>query len=308
VELGAKVQFALEEARMLVLGIQVLLGFNFQSFLLPRYDRLPSSGRDVMHVTLVMLLLAVVAILLPTAHHRVVEDGEDTRELEDVARWATSGAMLFFAGALGGAFYVIGVRLSSHLFGVVLAAVTTASALLAWYVVPVAVGRRHPAPREEPMQKTSLDDKIRHALTEARVVLPGTQAMLGFQLTGVFQSGFDDLATSSKVIHLVGFIFLGISVIVLMLPAAYHRIAEHGEDTEPLHRLTSVCIMLAMITLAGAIACDVHVVVHRAIGSNTWSVIGALVWLVVSLGAWLFAMLFIRARRHREELDGPCRA
>jgi hypothetical protein len=30
--------------------------------------------------------------------------------------------------------------------------------------------------------KTDVHDKIRHALTEARVVLPGAQALLGFQL------------------------------------------------------------------------------------------------------------------------------
>jgi hypothetical protein len=297
----AKVQFALDESRMLVLGLQVLLGFNFQSFLLPHYERLPVSARAVTLATLVLLLTALVLMLVPTAHHRIVDGGEDTRSLDVVTRWAINLALFPFAVALGGAFYVVGARLEGDVLGVVLAALTIASAMVAWYVVPLTRRRRSTVRPEDEMEKASLEDKIHHVLTETRVVLPGTQALLGFQLAGVFQSGFDDLSRSSKLVHLVGFVFLGASVIVLMLPAAYHRIAEHGENSEGLHRLTSVCVVLAMITLSGAIACDIHVVVRRATGAASAGAIGAAIWLVVSLSAWVFAMLLVRQLRKRRE-------
>src|SRR5262249_49413192 len=148
-----------------------------------------------------------------------------------------------------------------------LAIVTFVCAIGTWYGGPLLWRSSPTHRREEDMGMTTLDEKLHHVLTEARVVLPGTQTMLGFQPAGGLQGGYDALPLPSKVIHLVGFAFLGVSVIVLLLPAAFHRIAARGENDEALHRLTSGCILVAMTTLSGAIACDVHVVVRKATAS-----------------------------------------
>jgi hypothetical protein len=39
-------------------------------------------------------------------------------------------------------------------------------------------------------QTPTIEERIQHALTDARVVLPGAQALLGFQLIGVFFGWF----------------------------------------------------------------------------------------------------------------------
>jgi hypothetical protein len=49
-------------------------------------------------------------------------------------------------------------------------------------------------PRGKKVSKTDLPTRIRHVLTEARVVLPGTQALLGFQLTVILTESFEKLA------------------------------------------------------------------------------------------------------------------
>ena len=54
-----KVENALNETRMLILGAQVLLGFGFQSTFQPVYERLPSSVQEVKVVSLTLMLLAV---------------------------------------------------------------------------------------------------------------------------------------------------------------------------------------------------------------------------------------------------------
>lgn len=283
---------------MLVLGLQVLLGFNFQLFLLPHYDRLGAVERSMTVAALVTLLVAMVVVLVPTAHHRIVDGGEDTPSLDTVTTWAINLSLFPLAAALGGDFFLIGARIAGAPLGAVLAAGTFVCAMVAWYVVPFEQ-RRRPRRTEPVMEKTNIEDKIAHVLTETRVVLPGTQALLGFQLAGVFQFGFDALSPVAKAIHLVGFVFLAVSVIVLLLPAAYHRIAEHGDSTERLHHVTSVCIVLAMLNLACAIACDVYVVVERTTGRSSAAIAGALVWLAVSLGAWIFGMVVARALRER---------
>jgi len=47
-------------------------------------------------------------------------------------------------------------------------------------------------------QETSLEQRITQMLTEARVVLPGVQALLGFQLVSVLTQAFEKLPASSK--------------------------------------------------------------------------------------------------------------
>jgi hypothetical protein len=42
----------------------------------------------------------------------------------------------------------------------------------------------------------------RSALTEARVIIPGAQALLGFQLSVTLMRAFQELAESTKIIHI----------------------------------------------------------------------------------------------------------
>ncbi len=49
---------------------------------------------------------------------------------------------------------------------------------------------------------TDVQTKVEHVLTEARVVLPGVQALLGFQLAAVLTDAFEKLPRSSQLLHL----------------------------------------------------------------------------------------------------------
>lgn len=286
---------------MLVLGIQVLLGFDLQAFFMSRWESLPGSAHLTKIVSLCLLLAAFTLVLAPAARHRIVDAGRDTPRLDRFTRLATTMAILPFGLALGLDFYVVGLCVSGAKTGLALAIVTAVVALGAWYALPWLLRRRRAAanpPPEDAMEKTELNDKIRHVLTEARVVLPGTQALLGFQFAGVLQSGFDSLPASSKLVHLVALVALGASVIFLMLPAAYHRIAEHGEISERLHRFSGGCLLLAMGTLAIAIAGDTFIVVRKATTSTAAaSIIGA-GWCVFACATWFGLMLVLRHAHH----------
>src|SRR4051812_6529576 len=95
-----------------------------------------------------------------------------------------------------------------------------------------------------------LSQRIRHALTECRMVLPGTQALMGFQLIVVLMEGFDKLPKSSRTIHLLSLAATAVSASWLIAPAAYHRIVERGEDTERFHRVAGRFLLAAMAALA----------------------------------------------------------
>ena len=60
------------------------------------------------------------------------------------------------------------------------------------------------------------------------LALHGAQALLGFQLVGVLLGGFEHLPASSQYIHVVSLGLVTLSTILLMTPAAYHRLVEQG--------------------------------------------------------------------------------
>jgi hypothetical protein len=151
--------------------------------------------------------------------------------------------------------------------------------------------------QEQSEDKTELTDKIRHVLTEARVILPGAQALLGFQFATMLMNGFDELPGSSKGVHLIALALVVLSIVLLMAPAAYHRIVERGEETERFHRFASAMVLAATVPLALGLAGDLYVVVRKSLDSVPWAVAAALACLVCCYGLWFGFTLVMRARK-----------
>ena len=80
---------------------------------------------------------------------------------------------------------------------------------------------------------------MKQVLIECRVVLPGAQALLGFQLIIMWMTAFYKIPQVWKLLHLASLTSVAICTILLIMPAAYHRIVEQGEDSEMLHHITA---------------------------------------------------------------------
>src|SRR5947209_10666573 len=93
--------------------------------------------------------------------------------------------------------------------------------------------------KEADGQADKLKEKIKQVLEEARMVLPGAQALLGFQFIVILTNSFDQLPAQAKLVHVGSLAAIALSIILLMTPAAYHRIVEEGEDTERFHRFAT---------------------------------------------------------------------
>lgn len=287
-ELKDKVRHALDESRMLVMGVQVLLGFTYQPFLMRRFDRMPAAAHHALLGSTAFLLLATMLLLAPAARHRLLERGRDTQSLIAFARRMSALAIVLFALSLGIHFFIVVCRAISPVAGAIAAAAASVTALLVLYVIP-RTAPPHPngGDAKEPIMETpSLNDEIKQVMIEHRVVLPGTQALLGFQFAAVLQDGFDDLPAAQRLVHVGGLAFLGASVVLLMLPAAFHRIAEKGEISDRLLRLSARALLAAMTALAAGLACDTFIVVTKALGSSTAGLTAAAVWLLAAAALW----------------------
>jgi hypothetical protein len=304
-ELGHKVKCALDEARMLILGSQVLLGFQFRSFFETRFDELPLFAQRLKFVSLFVMLLVLLLLLLPAAFHRIVERGEATREQHRFTTSVMDFALLPFAVVLAAAIYVTVLDVLTRAAALVWTTIGALVTLFFWYGLGWANQSRRKGGRAmsgESTGRTPLKEKIEQVLTECRVALPGVQALLGFQFATTLMEGFQNLPESSKLVHLASLGCMALSMVLLITPAAFHRLAEDGEDTERFHRFASVLLLAALVPLACGISGDVFVVARKLMGSAAPAVGMAAGALVLFLATWFGLTIYVRTTRRQKIL------
>jgi Family of unknown function (DUF6328) len=297
-KVAAKLKIALDETRMLILGAQVLLGFQMRSVFQDAFEQLPVHARIWDGVALLIMVAVLGLLIAPAAHHRVVEQGNATRYIMKVISWAMSGALLLFSVALGVNIFIAVERIAGLAAAVVAGIAAAALALGFWFGIEWAVLLRNGG-KEVDMkdQQISLDKKIDQMLTEGRVILPGAQALLGFQLAVILTEAFDKLPGASKATHALALGLVALSTILLMTPAAYHRIVYGGEESDEFLRLGSGFVMAATVALALGLTADVYVVIGKIAGSQTTGMVAAAVSLAALLGLWHVSPLYVRAQR-----------
>ena len=86
--------------------------------------------------------------------------------------------------------------------------------------------------KNEKIEKIPLSQAVTHLLEECRMVLPGIQALFGFQLIVVFNPVFyERLSLTERDFHLTAIGLIVISIAMVMAPAAYHRQRDpHGPE------------------------------------------------------------------------------
>ncbi|OLE51915.1 MAG: hypothetical protein AUG51_20685 [Acidobacteria bacterium 13_1_20CM_3_53_8] len=293
-KLRDKIKTALDEGRMLMLGSQILVGFQYRSVFESGFEKLSHTSQVLKMCGLGLMLIATALLMWPGAYHRIVAGGEDHPDVHQFITRVMCFALLPFAFAFGIDAYVVTDLMYGHTTGIVFGACLTTTALLFWYGIEELRKRRRESKEErmkardedEDSGKTKLEDKIDHVLTECRVVLPGAQALMGFQFISFLMQSFEKLPQSSKLVHTVSLCFMALSVILLMAPAAYHRIVEEGEDTEHFHRVASSLLIAAMIPLALGISGDFFIVVRKVTESTVGAIAASAVMLLIFYGLW----------------------
>lgn len=311
-QLKDKIQNGLGEIRILVLGAQVLLGFQFRSVFESGFEKLPFPSRIISLIALALMIATLGLLIAPTLYHRIATRGEDTPEINRLLTKYAGLALLPFSLSLGLNMYVATGKLAGHSVSIAAGTITTLVAIFFWYGLELMRrSEREPEIREiqsmcekeknKEQQESGgaqLKDKIKHVLTEARVVLPGAQALLGFQFASMLVEGFDKLPLSSKYVHLASLSLIALTTILLITPASYHRIVERGEDTQHFHRFAGRFVMAAAIPLALGICGDFFIVVRKVTESVTYGAISAGVALAFLYGFWFLLPLLYRAGKN----------
>jgi hypothetical protein len=141
-------------------------------------------------------------------------------------------------------------------------------------------------------------------LDEARMVLPGIQALLGFQLIAVFNEGFANrLGSAEQRLHLVAILLVALATGLVMTPAAYHRQAMQRAVSDAFLRLGSRLVSAALVPLAVGLSIEIFIVSRLVTESLVASVAIGIVTLAVLMGLWLAFPRWRPGRTARSEAD-----
>jgi hypothetical protein len=155
--------------------------------------------------------------------------------------------------------------------------------------------------RSEDKEKVPLSKAAEYLLEECRMVLPGIQALFGFQLIAVFNDGFHDRLTSvEQDLHLLAIGLIAVAVAIIMTPAAYHRQHNPQEVTETFITVSTRLLLWSMLPLAVAISLDFYIIARIIVHQALSAVLGAALFGVFVL-LWF---VFPRSRRLQRLVHG----
>ena len=138
-------------------------------------------------------------------------------------------------------------------------------------------------------------ERYQELLGELRTIIPGVQVLFAFLLTAPFSARFHLLDGTGHNTYFVSLTVTALATIVLMTPAALHRLAPRAERAARIRvgvRLT----IAGMVLLATAVATALFVVTRFVFES---AVAGAVVASAVAFAAftmWFVFPLFVRQR------------
>jgi hypothetical protein len=133
-----------------------------------------------------------------------------------------------------------------------------------------------------PLSKAAL-----YLLEECRMVLPGMQALFGFQLISVFSDTFSkSLSENEQLFHLVALGLVAIGVALVMTPAAIHRYTGGRIVTDKFVDQSTQLLILSMYPLLVGICIDFYLIARMITKSPEISLTITLVLFVIFLFLW----------------------
>jgi hypothetical protein len=131
-----------------------------------------------------------------------------------------------------------------------------------------------------------IEKMAQEALDEARMVLPGMQALFGFQLIATFNERFKYLQPIDQKWHFAATLLTTIAIAIIMTPPAYHRQVNPQTVTKGFVKLASVLITAAMVPLMIALSIEVYILGQIVFESEAISLTIATIVLSIFLCFW----------------------
>jgi hypothetical protein len=139
-ELRQRYYGLLQELRVVLPGVQVLMAFLLTTPFASRFNDLDDTGRAAYFLALTSALGSIISLLTPTVFHRVADRTARSARLEWGVRMTLIGVGLLAVALSASAWCIVRLVYGTALANVV-AAAAVASFVGIWVVLPLAVAR-----------------------------------------------------------------------------------------------------------------------------------------------------------------------
>jgi hypothetical protein len=133
-------------------------------------------------------------------------------------------------------------------------------------------------------KREDISDAVSHLLEECRMVLPGIQALFGFQLIAAFNQRFSELSHSHQCLHLAATTLVALCAAIIMTPAAYHRCVDPEVISERFLKVCTRLILVSMLLLAIGVSADLYIIAIMIVDNPV---------VCIALGAAVFVAMLL---------------
>jgi hypothetical protein len=143
---------------------------------------------------------------------------------------------------------------------------------------------------------TELKEKTQNALDKSRTLILGAQILLGALYRTIFEPGYHELLPESRFLLLCALGLITVVVGLLIAPAPYHGIVEHGQDDREFTSYVLRIMMIVLLPFAFSLGISLYIFVTKAVGS-LYGIIAGAGATVTALSLWYGLRLM---PRHKE--------
>lgn len=122
------------------------------------------------------------------------------------------------------------------------------------------------------------DDKsdLTELLSETHILLPGTEIFLGFLTTLPFTDRFDRLSGTEHDVFAFAYFATLCSFVLMVAPAAYHRVARPIEDKERFKVFATRMLVAGLVPISLAAVLSTFLVTSMVLGARyaLWGAVG----------------------------------
>jgi hypothetical protein len=148
----------------------------------------------------------------------------------------------------------------------------------------------------EAVHYETLEEEANHVIAESRMVLPGVQTILGFQLMAVFNQRFELFSRNEQILHFTAFFLTAAAMGLIMAPAAYHRQAERRWVSRRFVSTASRLLTISMVPFLTGICLDTFLVGRLIFDSRETSIMATMVLFLFLAGIWFGLPFLVRNR------------
>ena len=138
---------------------------------------------------------------------------------------------------------------------------------------------------DEETPKERRDRELVELLQEMRVAITGVQVLFAFLLTLPFTERYRHLSADERKVHFLAILAAALSSLLLIAPAANHRLLFRDGTKELLLRAANKLVIVGLVMLAAGIGLSLYLATAVIFSTPVAAVTAALV-LAVTVFAW----------------------